>query len=312
MSKKAIVFAANGDYSFCLYVSILSFIKNSSQFYKNSDVFIYVSDIKKKDAEILSQISDNIKVMKYSFPLKLKITPSVIKFSIVSFARYECFSLLDKYEKVLYLDSDILVQKELYTLFDKLNVGFGMIPEKTTTNFFYPYVKEYDRSSVQFNSGIIVLKRKLANVVNLNKLKEFCYSKTVEYIDYLALPDQGIINLACQKFNINPDKISMLYNMPASLSRKELNKAYIIHSTGHRKFWNYYYFNEWYKYYSEWISKGGSPSYGARKIENTIYYKFCKRFGLDKKVFFQLCPDIFRQPVKALRFLIKRLFRIKY
>ena len=42
----------------------------------------------------------------------------------MAFARYECFSLIEKYNKVLYLDTDTLVQKDIIDLLNiEENIG---------------------------------------------------------------------------------------------------------------------------------------------------------------------------------------------
>ena len=90
-----------------------------------------------------------------------------------------------------------------------------------------------------------------------------------------------------------------------------MNNAVIIHSTGNRKFWNYYYFDEWYNYYKQWICNNGTPITNVRK-DSKIYRYILEKFGLDKFVFFQLCPDVIKKPIKAIRFFIKYCFKIKY
>ena len=145
----------------------------------------------------------------------------------------------------------------------------------------------------------------------LNEITNYCYIKTTEHAKELYLPDQAIINLAIKHFNIAPKELSMIFNTPASLSTKILKKATIIHSTGHRKFWNYYYFDEFYKYYKQWILNGGTPIDLVRK-DSKIHKFILNKFLLNKFIFFQLCPDFIKKPIKAIRFFIKFIFKIKY
>ncbi|MBQ3835324.1 MAG: hypothetical protein II816_07420 [Elusimicrobia bacterium] len=309
--KTAIVFAINDLYSFCLYVSIRSLIKNSPLLLDESDIIIYTYDISTKNKDTLKTL-DNVKIIEYTFPLPIKQTKLIKAFSLASFARYECFNLLNKYEKVIYLDSDILVQKELLSIFNLIkNTGIGLIKEKTNVEMFSQRIGNYDLNKTMFNSGFIVLSNKLKEFIDLEKIVDFCYKATTKYSQYLLLPDQAIINYAIQHFNINPTKLEMIYNMPASLSSRILKKSVIIHSTGHRKFWNYYYFDEFYKYYTQWIKKGGTPIDYIRKDSKTYKY-ILKKLSLKKFIFFHLCPDMISKPIKAIRFFIKFLFKIKY
>ncbi len=307
--KTAVVFAINGSYAFCLYVSIYSLIKNSPLLAKQSDIIIYTNNVSAEDKKTLSKL-DNIKIIDYKFPLEIKETNAIKNFSTASFARYECFGLLNNYEKVIYLDSDILVQKELLPVFDLIeNTGIGLIKEKTNVQAFSKPIGSYNLEEKMFNSGFFILNSKLK--IDFKQITDFCYQTTAKYAEYLYLPDQAIINYAIQYFKLAPTNLENIYNTPASLSRTFLNKAAIIHSTGNRKFWNYYYFDEWYKYYELWIINGGTPVDTIRK-DCGLYKNFLKKCGLNKFVFFQLCPDIFNKPIKAFRFFVKYLFKIKY
>lgn len=307
--KTAIVFATNNVYAFCLYVSICSLIKNSPELVKQSDIILYLYNVADANKKALSTL--NVKIIDYVFPLQIKQQTEVIKhFSLASFARYECFNLLDNYESVIYLDSDILVQKELLHTFDLIkDTGIGLIKEKTNVDLFTQEIENYDKTKTMFNSGFFVLSNNFKS--NRKEIVDFCYKQTVKYSQFLLLPDQAILNLALQRFNITPTSLEMIYNTPASLSTKILKNAMIIHSTGHRKFWNYYYFDEFYKYYKQWIIHGGIPIDSVRKDSKTYKY-LLEKLSLKKFVFFHLCPDMIKKPVKAIRFFIKFLFKIKY
>ena len=308
--KTAIVFAVNDLYAFCLYVSICSLIKNSPELVRQSDIIIYLYDVSEANKKALSTL--NVKIVDYNFPLPITEAKAIKTFSLASFARYECFNLLNEYKNVIYLDSDILVQKELSTCFDLIkDSGIGLIKEKTNIELFIQKekVENFDTTKTIFNSGFFILGNNLK--LDFNEMADFCYKETVKHSQNVYLPDQAILNLAFQHFNIVPTSLEMIYNTPASLSTKTLKKATIIHFTGHRKPWNYYYFDEFYKYYKQWIINGGTPIDKIRK-DSKAYKFILTKFSLNKFVFFQLCPDIIKKPIKAVRFFIKFIFKIKY
>ena len=307
--KTALMSIASGNYAFCLYVSVLSLIKKSPELAGNSDILLLIKNIPDGDKKILRTLGDNIHVIEFEIPISIDHSHSAKWFTTATFFRYECFNLTDKYDKVLLFDSDIMVQKELSGIFDFLNKdGIGMMPEKVNVSNFIEEVDNIKLPKPGFNAGIIALDKRL----NIGKeITKFCYEMTEKYAENLWTADQGIINLACGKFNLDVAKLPVIYNMPASLSGSKLKDAVIIHPTGHRKFWGYYYFNDWYKYYEQWIENGGAPCFAARK-DSERYKKFIKKHGLENKVFFQLCPDFFKNPVKALRFALKYLLKIRY
>ncbi|MBR4632883.1 MAG: hypothetical protein IKO48_06170 [Elusimicrobia bacterium] len=307
--KTAIVFALNDTYAFCSYASICSLKKHSPKLVQQSDILIYVCDMTDTNKKALNTL--NVKIINYNFPLSIKQTKEIKAFSLASFARYECFNLLNNYENVIYLDSDILVQKELSDVFDLVkDTGFGLIKEKVKVEVCKKNkIEGFDLSKQMFNSGFFILTRKFK--LNFNEITNYCYIKTAELCEKLYLPDQAILNLAIKHFNIIPNEIPMLFNTPASLSTKILKEANIIHFTGHRKPWNYYYFDEFYKYYKQWIINGGTPIDKIRK-DSKVYKYLLQMLSLNKFIFFQLCPDFIKKPIKAIRFFIKFIFKIKY
>jgi len=307
-NKIVVMSIATGAYAFCLYVSILSLIKNSPKLSKFADILLLVKDIPDCDKKALKSLGYNVNVVDFDLPVSIENAPAVKRFTAATFFRYECFNLLDKYDKALLFDSDILVQKELLNIFDLLKSGIGMVPEKVNISNFSEKIYDIELPHPGFNAGVIAIDNRLTAGKEIAK---FCYEMTDKYAEHLQHADQGVINWSCAKFKLDVTKLPNIYNMPASSSRDILNGAAIIHTTGHRKFWNYYYFDEWYKYYEQWIGAGGTPCFAARN-DSPKYANFIKKHTLDKKVFFHLCPDFFKNPIKALRFTLKYLMKIKY
>lgn len=303
----AVFVACDEKYAFCLYVSLATLIKNSPVLAKSADILVAGYKLTENSKRILHTLPQ-VKVVDYVYPAPLPDTPAIRNFTAASFARYDCFALLKYYDKILYLDSDVLVQKELADVFEVLPDGLGLIQDPTFGTVggqFYKPVLGFDMKRMGFNSGFIVLNSQSTWREKAEEITLWCYQKTTELAENLFLPDQGIINLALEKFNISAVALSDLYNCPASESLRKLRSAYIIHSTGNRKFWCYY-FRDFYLYYSQWISLGGQKV-SIRKGDCKLYRLFLSYTGLDKKVLFQLMPDFFIRPLKAVRFIIKKL-----
>lgn len=309
MSHKetAVLFSSSSTYTFALFISIKSFLTHSPELANNSDIFIYAyrwpEDIKK-----LFTSHFPVQIKDYELPSFVPDVENIRRFTPALFARFEAFERLQHYKNVVCLDSDILVQKELVHV---LNASDGSISlthdnlPSVQSNFFAP-IPGYDMSVQNQNAGFIVLK----NPLPAAKIHDWCYQMLAKYADVCYLGDQGIINLLFQEFQISPIDLPQLYNLKASAPRYQLNKAYIIHSTGPRKFWQYYYFDEWYKDYAHYRQIGGAPL-TVRK-NTPAYDKFLAKTGLKNRVFFELAPDFFRYPGKFLRFWIKYIFKIKY
>lgn len=305
--------ACDDKYAFCLFVAIQTLFKNSPKLTQQADIWIAGFNFSHKTKEIFNSLP-RTRVIDYTFPGNYPQTESFLNFTPASFARYECFSLLNLYQKVMYLDSDVLVEKELLPMFDTLSNGIGLVPDPLITSVgrnFHKSINDFDMKARGFNSGFLALKQGANWESKIDEIKHFLYTKTLKYADNLIYPDQGIINLALQQFNLRPTELSYLYNCPASRKTSILKKAYIIHSTGPRKFWCYYYFDEFYTYYSQWIMLGGKPV-SVRKSDSILYQRFIKKTNWDKYVFVQLFPDFIARPFKALRFIIKKLLHCRF
>lgn len=307
-----ILAACDDKYAFCLFVSLQTLWEYSPQLAETADIWIAGYHLSPSSKRILAQIP-HTRVIDYTFPGPLPATPAISIFTPASFARYECFRLLLRYERVLYLDSDVLVQKELSPVFDTLSTGIGLVEDPCITtvgrNFTQP-VPGFTMNARGFNSGFLVLRR-AELLQKCIEITDFLYQKTLDFAPVLYYPDQGILNIALQQFHLTPTVLGNTYNCPASCATATLKKAHIIHATGPRKFWCYYYFDEFYTYYTQWIKQGGKKV-SVRKEDSPIYRWMIQKTNLDKYIFVQLCPDFIARPFKALRFLIKKILRMRF
>ncbi len=304
--------ACDDKYAFCLFVAIQTFLKNSPKLAEQADIWVAGCNLSAVSKQILSSLPHTY-LFDYIFPATFPDLPMFKNFTPASFARYECFTLLHLYEKVMYLDSDVLVKKELLPLFDTIDT-IGLVPDPLMTEVgcnFFKEIAGFNMKNPGFNSGFLALKRSVVWNSRLDEINGFLYECTLQHAPDLLYPDQGVINLAIEKFNLTPTTLSTLYNCPASSSLSALKKAFIVHATGPRKFWCYYYFDDFYKYYTQWIQQGGAKV-SVRKSDSELYKKFIRSTGWDKYIFVQLCPDFIAKPDKALRFGIKKLFHCKF
>ena len=87
-----------------------------------------------------------------------------------------------------------------------------------------------------------------------------CIEKTVKFCKALYLPEEAIISLLFDEYNIKYDEIdSSIYALqPQKESISEFTKG--IHSCGQPKFWNGLNNNQWNAYYKIWLEKyNGEP-----------------------------------------------------
>ena len=185
----------------------------------------------------------------------------------MAFARYECFSLIEKYNKVLYLDTDTLVQKDIIDLLNiEENIGVCFEDVNTIRGNIESMAQRFKSSKYNldkklFNSGIFIIND---SITNGNEIKDWCYKMSAKWI----VADQPIINLAVQEFNISVYDFSDTYNR-YKLSNKGIEDACIVHALCGVKFWNANDNSEWNENNKKWIEFGGT-AYDSKYVENKM------------------------------------------
>ncbi len=307
--QTAILFQSSNLYTFALFTSIKTFLLHSPQLASQSDIYVYTYNW---PAHIKKVFTDSFRVtlMDYQLPDFVPTSPWIDIYTPAVFARFEAFTLLKKYKQVLCIDSDVLIQKELAPVFEEVKEQLGFVLDglPSLRNNFSATIPGYDFSRPCVNSGFIALK----NPLPADTLRNWLYEMLAKHADICYLPDQALFNLMLQKFKLTPTILPKLYNLAASRPTKLLKQAYIIHSTGHRKFWAYYYYDEWYNSYAQWYKLSGQ-SVAIRRPPNCKAWNWLlQKTGWNKYVFFQLAPDGFRRPTKFIIFTLKRWLRIRY
>ncbi len=311
MTRKhtALFFTASNMYTFALFTSIKTLLAHSPQLVSQADIYVYNYRWPQAIKDIFTSHFP-VTLVDFELPDFVPPSPMINKFTPALFARFEAFSLLQKYQNVICLDSDILVQKELAGVLDEVKTQIGLTPDSCPTvgHNFWGIIPGYNLLAPCLNAGFIVLK----NPLPAAKMREWLYQMLAKYANICYLGDQGLMNLLLQEFNLTPTLLPALYNLPASSSTSMLKKAYIIHSTGHRKFWYYYYFDEWYQSYAQWYALSGQAVTVRTPANRKIWTWLLQKTGWNKYVFFQLAPDATRYPGKFLIFTLKRWLHIKY
>lgn len=247
-----VIFATNNSYAPFLDVSIISLIENMSEKYFY-DIYIFETDLNKKNIEIFeSHEGNNFRINAINLSAKLNSInlPSRGHYSKEMYYRILIPELLFVYDKAVYLDSDIVVNRDVSELFnlhvDDCTVA-GVHNPLSESMFRYVNNVLKVRPETYFNSGILLF--------NINKfMKEQIKTKCFDLLkvkENLVCPDQDLLNLACrgtlklidsgwnyQWHNYLPQREKIV-----ELSKKDLNNAqekkYIIHYTSGIKAWSF-------------------------------------------------------------------------
>lgn len=264
--------------------------KNISQFFKgiNSTFdLIYIDDtIIKEDAIV----SGHISLSAYYRIYLPKILPLHIN-------------------KVLYVDVDIVVKKDLGVLWEKsiVNHSHFAVEDKGFSDLYKQNLM-MENNSKYFNSGILFIN---LNYWRENNIFEKCIIFLKNYKNRIQLHDQDVLNsILCNQWK----ELPYAYNAQESIFRKDLplyrNKNYlnayfnpiIIHFTGggHSKPWykecRHELKNEYAYYY-----------YKSKMFNNPIWIRL---YRIDFKLTFFTLPLVyfgrFNHQIKRLRFFFER------
>ena len=243
------------------------------------EVVIYHDGILEKDQQLINSIFPTRFIL-YESPFK-EVTDFgdvVTKyFSPMVFCKYECFKLLNDYECVIWSDYDVVIVDDISELKIKtvngirMDISEGSLVSESFKGDIKLVLENYDLTREGISMGIFCLFNNLSNIQNIYN---FCIKYTKKLASYLFLPEQAVINLMLQHFNIDVSLNTPLgkeYTIHP-IHDKNIRDVKIYHSYGQPKFWNGLYNKTWETNYKKWKRMGGTP-YEYRTIKYKIKEK---------------------------------------
>lgn len=236
-------------------------------------LIVFHDGIKKKDQELINQIIPTEFIL-YNPTFDTKNDVVVTYFSKMVFCKYECFKLLNEYDVVVWSDYDVVIYDKLDELCVYNGIDLkGVVNEGKLRGEFYkeivnPEIKEYDLSVGAFSTPLMVMFSSMKKYMDVY---DFCNTKTMEYSEDIYLPEQCIMALALQEFEIEVEKLDPKIYVCLPRDFKKQDYVKIFHAAGPVKFWNGLENEEWNRRYDKWLKSGGSR-YNERlkKIRNFI------------------------------------------
>lgn len=206
MEEVPIVFATNDEFAKLTSVAIESIKSNMSK-NKLYSIYVFYTRLTKENINKLeASHSENlhIKCIDITSYINFDDLYEINQYTYEIYFRYYAPQILN-YDKIIYLDSDIIVVNDIATL---LNEKIGNSPIAVVTDYTY-YI---DNSKTNFNSGVIVIN---SREFEKQKIRERC----IEIIkkNKYKFPDQDALNEICRKsaFILKPKynyQVSMTYN----------------------------------------------------------------------------------------------------
>lgn len=234
--KINIAFCINDKYSDNVGVVITSILENhKNDFFK---FYIFSSDFSQKSYQKLNKLHKRysnfeIKIINVDASLFKNLRSTIEYISIETYYRYIIPDLLLEEDKILYLDADLIVNKDIKSFYiTNLNDNYLAGVHDLWIESI-DYAKELNLSQY-INTGVLLM--------NLKQMRKDCLSqKLIETThllqDKIKYADQDIINIVCSGKII---QVNSIYNYALHNIKKEKSKrkkAAIIHYTGSQKPW---------------------------------------------------------------------------
>lgn len=290
MKKKiALLLCSTGNEAFAAGNVIIGAKKYLFQNLKDEeyDIVFYTDKLETNDENALKKIFPRIIIRIYEPPFSISDNKADITYyTTFTFTRFEVFDMLDDYQKILYMDTDMVIQKDISNIIN-INKYFsicyyknGTIPLHYKMREFTlnKMMKKYDMDKIRAMAGLFLISD---NFPRYKEAKEWCYKQIKIY----ECNDEDILNICLQEFNAETNTLSEHYNcMPYS---PIVNDAYIVHSIGPAKFWRGTYNKFWEENNEEWLKAGGNSTYEnnskKRKLVDKIVW-FIPGYNLRNKV----------------------------
>ena len=256
-----IVFSSDDNYAPCLGVAIRSLIDHTSAD-TNYEIYVIDGGISENHKRLLESMKTEnvaiafVDIQPYIKDLNLTIFSLKAHFTIATYYRFFLPQMFGRFDKILYLDCDITVLKDIKELFN-IDIGdhyLGAAFDACVAGGFSTIASlEYVSSVLQidinryFNAGILICN--ITKMVRSN-FTQMCLQKLGEITPKFA--DQCILNAVCQgDITVLPQQWNMQWQIPLAgenylqIMKSPLNEYYraaqadphIIHYAAGEKPW---------------------------------------------------------------------------
>ena len=259
-----VALVANKEWYKYLVIDIFALLNNSKNIKK---IYVIAETTNSEDIPYLNKIMQEYKDVKFVIVNANNFIEKNIKetccnkqsfFTKYSFVKLMLSDIVEE-EKVLYIDTDAIVKKDISNLW-KYDI----------TDYYIAGVKDFGiykrgRENIKgvietyINSGFVLFNLKKMRADNIQeKLLDIVHKMLLRY------PDQDALNLVChQKIMFLPSMYNLCEDVTLDVVNKNLVKVY--HYAGVKNFWvaNRLYAEEWYEEEEKFYDRYGWPTQGG-------------------------------------------------
>ena len=275
LKKRAIVFGITNNLCFAVGTMLIGFLKHNPDY--NGTVLIFHENLSKDQRGKLEVIYPAISFRKFtkeqvetriSNAADRKVIDQLIsRYSIFYFAKFELPDLLDEFERVIWLDVDMLVRGPLDEIWDfdeftwrtagpasKLSPSFSRLFEAEIKT------KDYNRP----NGGLIGICRNARKQGSVTTAQLYHWFNELQTRSRSLIADEFSFFLLAATIGANVKELAVSYNCFST--RQGCDTAKIIHAVGAKKFWDSaamkLAYPDWVLWYNEWVRHGGDTYEG--------------------------------------------------
>jgi len=229
------------------------------------EILVYYKSLRREDLEAFQKIP-HVRLKQFSLSqdfveTMLRRIPAQSRFRdenrLMCICHFEVFQILRDYKAAVWLDVDVSVQGGIKEILEFAPFGITLDqPWLVKDNFTKP-VDGYDMEAPGVCTAVMLVTDELP----YEDIYSWCYRRAVDYADRLINPDQAIINLAIQEFDVRyrPMPYEDWQCVPW---RDQASTARIVHFATEKKIWStsniFNAFPEWQRTHMQWRKLGGS------------------------------------------------------
>lgn len=268
----ALVFGVTRDWAYAASTTLLAIQETCTA--QDLTFVVFHDGLTAVQKRLMNRIA---RVEFHDFDLPLANSTRFARLSKLTFARYECFRMLDRFRRVVWIDADALVKADVSPLLDMEVAGLAMYQHSGLAIgvSFAQAVPGYDMQRPCFNAGILVADGRLSNPT---EICEWCYRKTNEWSQAIN-SDQAVINLMLQEFDLQVTPLNQRFNCEPA---RENDATVIVHPWGPKKLWHHPVHPLWFRHYRRWRLMGGDgpkvvpPPRRLGRVRNLLDTGICR------------------------------------